>query len=811
MLKRKDIVKNLFFVALVASMIFIIQSIMTGAPFVGYGDYYDQQIAFYQHGHEFIKSGNWLWDWNSELGSEFIPAFAFYFVFSPFFWLTIPFPNEWMIYMMPVLLVIKLVTMNATSILFFKDKFKNKSLVFLAAFLYTFCGFTFDSLFFNHFIDVMAIFPLYLWSFDNVVMGKKRGLFAILTTISLLNNYYFWFGQVIFIALYFVTRVIFDKGYVVTLKNFINFVIEGLIGLGISCVFLFPIINTVFSNPRANAKISENILTYENLQYYFSIIKSSLTFPNPTIWQGDLFKYLRYGCPSQVLYVTGIGMFLIPGFFIKKNDKWMKIFLIILTIFAMVPVLNASFSLFSDTYYARWYYMFTFFIIWASLIFVDNYEFSDIQKMSKIGGLIVSLIFIICVIAGWILHISVSSDISWSNVYFAIGSFLLTEILFFINIHVKNQREFVQRTIVLSSIFLLIIYSGITFEKKVIEPKSDLSAYYKYDQLQNVESKTIPKNDEFFRILNDNYVNTGLLYNISSVLGYNSITTSSIYDFYNLLGFDREVKSDFINKDSDLIKLFSTKYVWIDNDEGYWKQVDDYLPLGVVFENLEPVENWDKFITTEKKLANTLYLDYDIYNKFQQFDKAKDTSTKNLKIEDVNILLEYEKEYTKYTYSSNHPITIPNLCKTNEIKDIRINEANAQLAGTAYCDGENLRVDKTGDITILALSNSIFDVYSAGVEDIKTSQYGLSANIEAKNDQLVFFTIPYTDLWTAYIDNEEVPIYKGDNAFITLFIPSGEHTIDIVYSTKYYKIGLIVTSISLLCLACFCAVKKKKA
>ena len=203
-----------------------------------------------------------------------------------------------------------------------------------------------------------------------------------------------------------------------------------------------------------------------------------------------------------------------------------------------------------------------------------------------------------------------------------------------------------------------------------------------------------------------------------------------------------------------------------------------------------------------------MYLDYDTYNKFQQFDKAKDTSTKNLKIDDVNILLEYEKEYTKYTYSSNHPITIPNLCKTNKTEDIRINEANAQLARTAYCDGENLRVNKTGDVTILAISNS---VYPAGVENIKTSQYGLSANIDAKNDQLVFFTIPYTDLWTAYIDNEEVQIYKGDNAFITLFIPSGEHTIDIVYSTKYYEIGLMVTGISLLCLACFCAVKKKKA
>ena len=74
--------------------------------------------------------------------------------------------------------------------------------------------------------------------------------------------------------------------------------------------------------------------------------------------------------------------------------------------------------------------------------------------------------------------------------------------------------------------------------------------------------------------------------------------------------------------------------------------------------------------------------------------------------------------------------------------------------------------------------------------------------------------ITYDVLYNAvssYIDNEEVSIYKGDNAFITLFIPSGEHTINIVYSTKYYKIGLIVTSISLLCLACFCAVKKKKA
>ena len=69
----------------------------------------------------------------------------------------------------------------------------------------------FDSLFFNHFIEVMAIFPLYLWSFDKVMSGEKKGLFAILTAASLLINYFFWFGEVIFIAIYFVIRKIFDK------------------------------------------------------------------------------------------------------------------------------------------------------------------------------------------------------------------------------------------------------------------------------------------------------------------------------------------------------------------------------------------------------------------------------------------------------------------------------------------------------------------------------------------------------------------------------------------------------------------------
>ena len=87
---KKDVIKNLIFVAIMASLIFVIQVLMMRIPYVGIGDYFDQQIAFYTHAHVFITDGNWLWDWNAELGVEFIPTYAFYLTFSPFFFLCPP-------------------------------------------------------------------------------------------------------------------------------------------------------------------------------------------------------------------------------------------------------------------------------------------------------------------------------------------------------------------------------------------------------------------------------------------------------------------------------------------------------------------------------------------------------------------------------------------------------------------------------------------------------------------------------------------------------------------------------------------------
>jgi len=802
---KKEVFKNLIIVAFLASLIFVLHCLVVGEPYVGMGDYYDQQIAFYKHAHEFVRGGNWLWDWNAELGVEFIPTYAFYLTFSPFFLITLLFPNNWVIYLMPILNVLKVVLANATAILYFKDKFKKKELVFLSAFLYAFCGWMFDSLFFNHFIEVMAIFPLYLWSFDKVIAGEKKGLFCVMTTISLLVNYFFWFGEVVFIALYFLVRVIFDKSYKVTKNGLIRFVIEGLLGVGLTCIVLFPIVNTVFQNPRANAKLGGNLFSYSNLQMYFSIIKSALQFPNPLMWQGDWFKVLEFGCPSQTLYIGGIGVFLIFPFFVKSEKKWLKIFLGLMFVFAIIPILNSSFALFSSTYYARWFYMLTFFLIWASISFLDDFTVNENKKIVTLSIAIIVALYMICCFVGYFLHVRVDEFVYFDNILFSVASFVFTVISFAICITQKDTEKMSRIVMIFAviSTFSFYIY-GCWYQNNMATYKNE-----GYHYIKEILDNEIEDDSEFYRIHNDRYLNTGLLYNKSSVLGYNSIVPASIYDFYTFIGDTREVKSSTIDKNSKILNVFSVKYIY-DEKNHEWVENENYLPMGVIFDNLESVYSYDKIVVSEADVAQKLFLDKHVYIKYQDQDKEEILFEKrdNFKVEGIDINVEKFNNKTIYTYTTDRYLTIPGICKTyNKIKVNNLNMVSSQIAD---CVDGDLFVAKMGDVKIEVEHIIESSVRSARLTNMEFSQYGLKANSNLDRSALVFFTIPYDDLWDAYIDGKKVEIIKGDNAFIVLDIPEGEHSIEFKYNTKYYKYGAIVSGISCLLFIAYMIFDKNK-
>ncbi len=105
---QKEKYTSTFFLALLtASVMFLPYIFMGEGYFLFYGDFNVQQVPFYQMCHKAIREGNVGWNWLTDLGANFIGSYSFYLLGSPFFWLTIPFPNSFVPYLMGPLLIIK--------------------------------------------------------------------------------------------------------------------------------------------------------------------------------------------------------------------------------------------------------------------------------------------------------------------------------------------------------------------------------------------------------------------------------------------------------------------------------------------------------------------------------------------------------------------------------------------------------------------------------------------------------------------------------------------------------------------------------
>ena len=144
--------------------------------FFYYGDYNVQQVPFLIYAY--------LWG-------------------SPFFWLTIPFPESWLPFMMPFLMALKYGTASAAACAWIRTQTKTDLAAVLGAFLYAFSGFQACNIVFQHFHDATAFFPLYLLAFDRFVQGRKKYGFVLMTALMSVINYYFFFGQVLFLVLYY--------------------------------------------------------------------------------------------------------------------------------------------------------------------------------------------------------------------------------------------------------------------------------------------------------------------------------------------------------------------------------------------------------------------------------------------------------------------------------------------------------------------------------------------------------------------------------------------------------------------------------
>ena len=177
-----------------AAVIFVPFIIINGGVFYYYGDFNVQEIPFYQMMHGLVRDGDLGWNNLTDLGTDTLASYSFYMMGSPFFWMTIPFPNEIVPNLIGPLLILKFACAASAAYIFLQRYVRNKSMAVLGGLLYAFSGFSIYNVFFFHFHEPMIVFPLLLAALDAFLYDGRRGIFAVAVFAACVVNYYFFVG-----------------------------------------------------------------------------------------------------------------------------------------------------------------------------------------------------------------------------------------------------------------------------------------------------------------------------------------------------------------------------------------------------------------------------------------------------------------------------------------------------------------------------------------------------------------------------------------------------------------------------------------
>ena len=346
-----------FFIAMAVATAFFIPFIIFGdGYFIFYGDFNVQQIPFYQLCHDAIRSGEFGWNWYTDLGSNFIASYSFYTLGSPFFWLTIPFPNSFLPYLMGPLLILKFSFAALTSYYFIRRFTRTPFTAQIGALLYAFSGFSIYNIFFNHFHEAIIVFPLLLLSLELLVTENRRGTFALTVALCAVTNYFFFFGMVVFTIIYWFIRTI-SGAYKFRFSRFLLIIAEAVIGVLLAAFLLAPSLYILLDNTRVNdILIGWGGVLYGKEQIYLNIIECIFFPPDiparPVFFPGANVKWSSLGG-----WMPLFGMTAVLGFLHSKKKHWLSRVIRTCILMALVPFLNSAFYAFNDSYYARWFYM----------------------------------------------------------------------------------------------------------------------------------------------------------------------------------------------------------------------------------------------------------------------------------------------------------------------------------------------------------------------------------------------------------------------------------------------------------------------
>ena len=512
----------------------------------------------------------------------------------------------------------------------------------------------------------------------------------------------------------------------------------------------------MLQNPRTiDLSSGWGFLTYAKVQQYLAILLSWILPPDSpyitSIWSEGIIKWTSMSAYLPLCSLAGA----LAYWRARRGDSKKRI-VAVCAVCALVPILNSAFYALNSSYYARWYYMPVLILAAMTVNALEDHN-TDLDTPARGLGWIM-----LATLAFALVPVLDNDTGTWSlgvlknpGQYFVVLGFGLGGLLLYRLICQKWRADsrFAQRmtaAVVAFACVFSMVHIGIgKFGQWYTD--SDL---VEQDNNALLLKEDLPEGD--YRV--DTYKihdNIGMWLDKSCLQYFGSTAAPSILSFYPALGVKRDVRSEPDISNYALRGLLSVKYL-ITTPE----KKEDFL--AAADDGWSYYDTKDGFMLYENENYVPMGFTYDYYITEESYE----TTIKNTR---ANLLM----------------------------RALVLSEEDAETYGKYL---KKLPDAKLDDLWYDTYVSDCADRRASACSTFQMTNSGFHAEITLKKDNLVFFSVPYDDGFTAYVNGKETEVIRVDEGLMAVLAPAGENTIDFVYQADGYSLA---SKVSLAALAVF--------
>jgi uncharacterized membrane protein YfhO len=768
-----------------------------------------------------------LYSFNMGMG---LPFFRNYFNYlsSPFNIILFLFTHNKLIMSYSIIIALKSIASAVTMFIFLTKKFKTKTLYFIPLALFYAYSAYFTAYYWNiMWLDGLVFLPIIILGLEKLIDDGNPLLYIISLALMLYANYFIAYMICLFCIIYFIGYLFIANGlkFKKNIKKCLLFAISSLIAGGLCAIFLIPMY-------KALTSISATSDAFPTSQYYeFNILEffaNHFSGVGSTVLNSGVSKAPNIAC--GVLCIALFFLFIInPRIKFKIKYIYINILLILVISFFWGPLdfIWHGFHVPNDLPF-RYSFLYSFVFVIIAAYSLINLKHVKTKYISITYGLVMILISLL-----YFFHYkNINNDMILLN----IATLTIYYLLFILARYFNKYKNTIYGVFIITAILEITI--SINNNWSILQYIEEFNA--DYNNIQTVDKYLKQHDNKMFRVEKTNI----LTFNDPSWYNYYGFTTFSSMEYENMavlihnLGLPgNEINSYYYKQTTPVFDLmFNIKYfIGINKDSKRYNEYYSYSNLvankakynvGLMFVVNKNLIKWKYTSFDPFKIQNDFINKAtgvnDIFKQINNYEKKiiyqeKGKTIVKYTIKNINdtiyfynnsgdidyMLIDNSLYYNNqdYNYGNvNNGVIIYNYEDYNEKRIIPVTASNKEYS--IYVGYNNYYSDDVLIYTIddnnLNLAYKVLNDNKVNIIDFKEDN--INASIDAKEDKLIYTSIPYDEGWHVYIDDQEVETSKIGNALLAFNITKGKHNIQIKYRIPYIKIGATISSISLIAL-----------